>query len=73
MDLLIVLAYQHWIIASLIVGYGGYFMFSYINETAETNTGAVLSGCVGIMCMLLAVFGSIAAPIAVVKFIWLAM
>jgi hypothetical protein len=70
LSLLLVLAVEHWIIASLVVGLLMYLIGSAINENAQTNAGAITSGVVGVLGQLILGFGLIASVIGIIKFIW---
>lgn len=48
LSIVIVLAVEHWIIASLIVGLIMYLVGASINENAQTNAGAIASGIIGV-------------------------
>ena len=71
LSVLIVLAVEHWIIASLVVGLTMYLLGSTINENAQTNFGAITSGVVGVCGQLIIGFGVLASIVGIVKFIWI--
>lgn len=69
-NIIMVLAVDHWIVSSLILGLIMYFGGSVINENAQTNAGAITSGVIAICGQVIFGFGVFAAIIALVKFIW---
>ncbi|EMH1274653.1 hypothetical protein V6A89_001571 [Enterobacter hormaechei] len=71
LSILVILAVEHWIIASLVIGLVMYLIASAINENAQTNFGAITSGVVGVCGQLIFGFGVLASIIGVVKFIWI--
>lgn len=71
LSLLIVLAMEHWIVASLVVGLVMYLIGVAINENAQTNAGAITSGIVGVCGQVIFGFGLLASVIGIVKFIWI--
>ena len=71
LSILLVLAVEHWIIASLVIGLVMYFIGSAINENAQTNFGAITSGVVGVCGQFIFGFGVLASIVGIVKFIWI--
>ncbi|MEF4843130.1 hypothetical protein U9040_06785 [Escherichia coli] len=70
LSIVIVLAVEHWIIASLIVGLIMYLVGASISENAQTNAGAIASGIIGVCGQFIFGFGVLASIIGIVKFIW---
>jgi hypothetical protein len=55
LSIVVVLAVEHWIIASLVVGLIMFLVGSAINDNAQTNAGAVTSGIIGVFGQVLLV------------------
>lgn len=70
-SIIIVLAVEHWIVASLVVGLIMYLIGAAINENAQTNIGAITSGVVGVCGQLIFGFGVLASIVGIVKFLWI--
>lgn len=70
LSIVVVLAVEHWIIASLIVGLIMYLVGSAINDNAQTDAGAVTSGIIGVCGLVIFSFGFLASIIGFVKFVW---
>lgn len=71
LSILVIVAVEHWIIASLVIGLVMYLIGSAINENAQTNFGAITSGVVGVCGQLIFGFGVLASIVGIVKFIWI--
>lgn len=71
LSIVVVLAVEHWIIASLVVGLIMYLVGSAINENAQTNAGAITSGIIGVCGQIIFGFGVLASVIGIIKFIWI--
>lgn len=71
LSIVVVLAVEHWIIASLVVGLIMFLVGSAINDNAQTDAGAVTSGIIGVFGQFLFGFGFLASIIWLVKFIWI--
>ena len=71
LSIVVVLAVEYWIIASLVVGLIMFLVGSAINDNAQTNAGAVTSGIIGVFGQVLFGFGFLASIIWLVKFIWI--
>ena len=71
LSIVVVLAVDHWIIASLVVGMIMYLVGSAINENAQTNAGAITSGIIGVCGQIIFGFGVLASVIGIIKFIWI--
>lgn len=70
-NIIIVLAVEHWIVASLVVGLIMYLIGAAINENAQTNIGAITSGVIGVCGQLIFGFGVLASIVGIVKFLWI--
>ncbi|MGV2813510.1 hypothetical protein [Enterobacter cancerogenus] len=70
-SIFIVLAFEHWIIASLVIGLVMYLIGAAINENAQTNIGAITSGVIGVCGQLIFGFGVLASIVGIVKFLWI--
>ncbi len=70
LSIIFVLAVEHWIIASLIIGLILFAGGAVINENAETDAGAITSGVIAVCGQVIFGFGVFAAIIATIKFVW---